>query len=159
VELEGQVIFSAAFERRPKSVQADKGNLAQYKRELQGLAKGAYFGEVVNEGPLYSRVIWFHRKTETMDVDNIVKPVLDALEGVVYSNDFLIIQSLATRIDVSSGEFELVDQGLPGVSYEGLVRLLGSGVDDILYIEIGLNRDLEIVNAHSLKVDASSVLD
>ena len=89
----------------PKSVRAEKGECSN-KRDLKSLVKGAYSGEVVDDGQLYSRIIWFHRRTETTDVDNIVEPVLDALEGVVYKNDFQVVQSLASRIDASRGEFE-----------------------------------------------------
>ena len=87
--------FSIILPRTPKSVQAvwkDK-----YKEGIRDAAKARY-SEAPTGGSVYIRIIWFQSGKGGPDVDNIVKPILDALEGVVFENDSQISQCLATRI-------------------------------------------------------------
>jgi crossover junction endodeoxyribonuclease RusA len=121
----GRTIFSMALDLRPRSMQAKmRARMQPYQEKIRRSATKRFAGPMVSEGLLYSRLVWLHRgKQQAGDVDNIVKPILDALKGVIYADDLLVSQSLATRIDVE------------------------------------LNRDLEIVTAHSISVDVSSLLD
>ena len=88
---------------------------------------------------MYGRIIWLRRHEVSIDVDNIAKPILDALKGVVFEDDALISQCLVTRIDINAKpDFTIVDAGAPGQSYQELIDLLADiQVDDILYVEIG----------------------
>jgi hypothetical protein len=71
-------------------------------------------------------------------VDNIVKPILDALTGVVYSDDFLIAQSLVSRVEVDREDYTIADQWASAESFADLTDLLtNSAVNYIIYIEIG----------------------
>jgi hypothetical protein len=82
------------------------------------------------------RIIWFFRRKGGPDIDNIVKPILDALEGVIYRSDSQISQCLSTRIDLTMpytiAPIDIADE----VSKE-LVDLLNFHYGDILYIEVG----------------------
>ena len=56
---------------------------------------------VVSDG-LYIRIVWFARIKGGPDVDNIIKPMVDALKGIIYTDDALISQCLSVRIDLES---------------------------------------------------------
>jgi hypothetical protein len=85
---------------------------------------------------LYARIIWFHRYETSQDVDNIIKPILDALGGIWFHSDFKIAQCLASRIDIRE-TYELVDTNIPDEVYDELLALLNSAEADILYLEVG----------------------
>lgn len=44
----------------------------------------------------------FYRETELGDLDNLVKPILDALEGITYLNDRQVSDLRAQRKDIDS---------------------------------------------------------
>jgi Holliday junction resolvase RusA-like endonuclease len=126
--------FSMVLPHRPRSLQR-KSKTDKYRQTLRNLAINKMMS-VILKGPLYSRITWLHRQHVTTDVDNIVKPILDALEGVVFGNDFEICQALATRIDLRR-DYTIVAAGASAEDYEALVDLLDRGEDDILYVEVG----------------------
>ena len=101
------------------------------------LAKTKMTGGVIKAGqPLYSRILWLCRRPNFGDVDNIVKPILDALKGIVFDDDALISQSLVTRIDPRHA-YEIVDAGEPNEPFQELIDLLSMKLDDIIYVEVG----------------------
>lgn len=46
--------------------------------------------------------VTFFRESELGDVDNLAKPILDALQGVVYRNDRQIAEAVSRRRDIES---------------------------------------------------------
>ena len=48
-------------------------------------------------------IVYFHREETDIDIDNIIKPILDALAGLVYVDDKLVAQVLARRTRLSDG--------------------------------------------------------
>lgn len=130
--------------RRPKSQQA-KGNDKRYRESIRSAARLKMTGQRIgHSAPLYSRILWIRRHDVDIDVDNIVKPILDALEGIVFADDASFAKCLVTRIDAERG-YELVDAGAPAESYRELIDLLTKKVGDILYIEIGRNESQRVV--------------
>ena len=119
--------------RRP--VSAGPGPNEKYKQAVREAALRRFPDGPIVEGLLYVRITWFHRKPTTQDVDNIVKPILDALKGVVFKDDFRVSQCLATRIDLA------LDYTLSGnirsETFDELMDLIDSGHDHVLCIEAG----------------------
>lgn len=89
------------------------------------------------DGELYARITWFHAVEPDMDVDNIVKPIFDALVGMVYDDDHRIAQCVITRVD-SRQEPDLPDtHAFPDV-LEKLAKFIKEEKrKHVLYIEIG----------------------
>ncbi len=56
---------------------------------------------MIANGPLYARILWFHKDRTTQDVDNIAKRILDSLKGLVFDDDSAISHCLAARIDAT----------------------------------------------------------
>lgn len=128
------MIFSMVLPRTPRSVRAEKA--AGYKTQIENIARTRFLPPPIGEGRLYARIIWFARKKGGPDVDNIVKPILDALRGVVYEDDSQIDQCLATKIDLTK-LYSVSANHISSKDYQELIDLLGSPADDILYIEVG----------------------
>ena len=88
-------------------------------------------------GPLYARILWFHKDKTDQDADNIAKRILDALKGTVFIDDRAVSHCLAARVDARI-EYEL--DGAPPSEQEErmLLELLGDdGTRKVLYVEIG----------------------
>ncbi|WP_423916586.1 RusA family crossover junction endodeoxyribonuclease [Candidatus Poriferisodalis sp.] len=50
-------------------------------------------------GPLRLRIDFFYADTTDLDTDNIIKPIQDALENLVYENDKTVVDVCARRVD------------------------------------------------------------
>lgn len=85
--------------RTPKSFGAERQQ--GYRQAIRDGARVQYKDEPSDAESLYARVVWFSRKKGGPDTDNIVKPILDELDGIVYRTDAQIKQCLATRIDLT----------------------------------------------------------
>jgi len=135
--------FAIVRPGRPPSSQSSGAR--KFSARLHAEAAERYSDGVVQEGDLYTRIIWFHAGgLGGQDVDNIIKPIHDALIGVVYKDDVLIAQCLAARVDLSAG-YELKDEGLPAEEYDTLVGMLAEApqaTEDrrrhVLYVEVGV---------------------
>lgn len=138
------MIFSIVLRRTPKSVQSDKAKLKKYMFALTNEAKAKHSVSPTSYSSLYTRIIWFSRKKGGPDVDNIVKPILDALEGVVYLSDSQISQSLSTRIDTKES-YTISAINISDEDHQQLTGLLASHYGDILYIEVGQMSDQKAV--------------
>lgn len=84
-----------------------------YERGIRALAQVAMVGKTVLEGPVKVTIkAYFAHKTKTgwhvyrPDLDNIIKAVLDGLNGTVFDDDALVCQLVATK---EYGEEERVE--------------------------------------------------
>jgi Holliday junction resolvase RusA-like endonuclease len=93
-------------------------------------------GRQLLDGELYARIIWFHL-SRPGDPDNIIKPILDALKGVFYADDALIVKVLSERFNLHSQTIRLSATTTPPVVFDALVDLIGESHEHILFIEIG----------------------
>ena len=57
--------------------------------------------------PVRATVVYFYVDT-ALDLDNILKPILDALNGLVYIDDFQVANIVAAKRDVA-GSYVLTD--------------------------------------------------
>ena len=51
-------------------------------------------------GPHRLRIDYFYDGTTDLDVDNIIKPIQDALQGIVYANDGTVIDVCSRKINL-----------------------------------------------------------
>jgi len=125
--------FFMVVARKPMS--ANKGTNKKYKDDLRARASECHRGKPVLSGPLYVRINWFHRERAETDVDNITKMIIDALKGVVFSDDFQIIRFIASRID-AGGDYDLGIGNVPQDALGELQSMLGNA-PHILTVEVG----------------------
>lgn len=75
-----------------------------YERALKSFAQVAMIGKTMLEGPVKVTITaYFSHKTKTgwhtsrPDLDNIIKAVLDALNGIVFDDDAAVCELVASK--------------------------------------------------------------
>lgn len=127
--------FAMAIAERPKSLQ---GRFKPYQERVRAQAVARFTDDRLLTDNVYIRIIWFHAEKAQGDIDNIVKPILDALIGTVYADDRQIVKCLAERVDTTK-DITLSESPSSAQAYQELVSLLGDEyVKHVLYIEVGL---------------------
>lgn len=72
------------------SQSANRERLRDWKQSVRQSARAAWSGPLVRE-PIYLKVTYFYVGFDGgLDNDNILKPIQDALEGVVFEDDHLV---------------------------------------------------------------------
>ena len=130
------MIFSIVLPRTPKSVQADSKKKYQYQKAISDAATAKYAKAPVSNDRLYIRIIWFARKDVGLDVDNIIKPIADALQGVVYRNDRQLAQCFSMRIDLEK-TYRISNDNISIERYQEVIDTIDARRSDALYIEVG----------------------
>lgn len=140
------MIFAIVLAMRPISAQK-RGK----KQRFQQAIRDAAIDQVgkaklpLLDGQLYARITWFHAVYPQLDVDNIAKPILDALVGVVYDDDNRIAQCVITRIDTRQ-DSKLPDiHPLPDILEKLYQFIRVEKQKHVLYIEIGQHSEPKIV--------------
>lgn len=114
---------------RPLSVQAkDRQRLQDWKQTVVYCALRSYSGVPFATGELHVSVVFLCDESAPIDVDNIIKPILDALHSVVYINDVLVTDVDAHRRFIG----DLLDA--TGCSPE-LIKMIRSGEESV-YVRI-----------------------
>ena len=130
------LLFEMLIPRRPVSHQAkNRENLQAWKDYIYGRAKNEWIGGTPYiEGGLRLTIVYLSDDSPA-DIDNIIKPIQDALVGVVYADDALIS-------DVDSHRRFLSD----AIDITNLPLLLIKGVasgEECIYIRVCLAESLE----------------
>lgn len=123
---------------QPLSVQAHKKG--DYKKKLQEAFEE--FKDIYHElplcGPLYSKLVYIHKRKTNTDVDNISKPFVDAFKGIIYSDDDIINHRICTKIKLENMTYcEIKFSNLPEKVAEKLDEYLSNEEEHIVYYEIG----------------------
>ena len=122
----------------PLSIQASK--LQGYKKRLlkEFQAQRISFSGIPFSFSLYSKVIYIHLRHTSLDVDNMSKPIVDAFNGVLYTDDKIINHRVCSKISFDDlGSYELDLKALPPEILERFDKYLSRGSEHILYYEIG----------------------
>jgi crossover junction endodeoxyribonuclease RusA len=99
-------LFDFCVEGPPLSQQAEPKPKARWKKKVRKAAQAAWPARKRPfPGPLFARVTYYYERVG-LDVDNMVKPILDSLEGLAYKNDKLISEAHARRRDIN-GSFRV----------------------------------------------------
>lgn len=93
------------------------------------------------------RIVYVRRQGPMVDVDNLSKPILDALKGIVYDDDHQVV-CLVVGICRSGTQLELTNLSDPEIAQ--LQDLLESE-DDFVCVEVGIVRNL------TLRIGSSTV--
>ncbi len=88
---------------------------------------------------LYARIFFFTSDGVKVDADNISKPIWDAINGMVYLDDRMIVMRTAAVIDVKTPPFNTIDtKGIRGSTAADLIQCLTERNVKCLYIECGI---------------------
>ncbi|MFA6275808.1 MAG: RusA family crossover junction endodeoxyribonuclease [Pedobacter sp.] len=92
------------FDGPPLSLQSkNKVRKRAYKQNIETIARGILpAGFVVSPDDLEITITYYHDGASP-DVDNIIKPIQDALVGVVYVDDKQIAHSTSRKRDINRG--------------------------------------------------------
>ena len=162
VDKEGGIVnaeapFTLLIGRRPPSGQ--KGPNPQFASSISQEARQRWGTRAPLQGDLYARITWFHGERRTQDVDNIPKRILDALTDIVFEDDKIIAQTLATAIDVQRDYVigaSTADDDLYQYLLQRLEAMERQDIDaprHLLYVEVG---QLDRQNAAFGPIDRSS---
>ena len=92
----------------PISTQASSRSKTRWKGEVAAAALSALSRErALVADPVRVTIVYFYVSTD-LDLDNIIKPIVDALKGVVYIDDFQVVNISAAKRDLS-GTLVLTD--------------------------------------------------
>src|SRR5438552_12207563 len=90
----------------PISAQASPRSRTRWKAEVSAAASGALSDEhALVADPVRVTIVYFYVLTD-LDLDNIIKPIVDALNAVVYIDDSQVANISAAKRDLS-GTFTL----------------------------------------------------
>jgi len=134
------VTFAMVVARKPKSLQAT--NKEGYMAYLGQEAAVYHRGQPKLIGDLYARIVWIHPVKAGPDADNIAKPILDALKGIVFEDDNQIVQCHIEKIFSGPGTSPTIsDRNQPATEvYAKLLSLVYQEKPhkpDVLYVEVG----------------------
>jgi len=74
---------------------------------VRGEAAKLWLGRELQEGPLKLTVIYYHEgQSVLIDHDNMIKPIQDALAGLIYRNDRQITDAQTRKTNID-GRFRL----------------------------------------------------
>jgi hypothetical protein len=104
--------------KRPVSLQArNRANLHPWKSFVRAEANKTWAGQTVQEGELQLTLIYLCGESPP-DTDNIVKPIQDALVGLVFEDDSLIadVESHRRFLDATFDLTQLPPLVLAGIA-------------------------------------------
>lgn len=90
--------LEVVIERTPLSQQADRRRLRAWKRVVQNVVGEEWDAEPPFAGEVMVGITYYF-KGESLDVDNMPKPILDALKGLVYADDDQITDLVCRKRD------------------------------------------------------------
>ncbi len=105
--------FAMVLTGTPKSSQASPRPLRRYKDDLaETVRERVKSRPLFGKQDLYLRIIWFQAMRRSGDVDNIIKPISDALSGVVYPDDKWVAKCASERVELRR-DFEISAHTVP----------------------------------------------
>lgn len=128
--------FAIILPEKPRSLQGDAGKRQTYKQRIAVIASQTFGTAKKLTGDLYARIIWFYADKIEGDIDNIVKPILDALEGIVYLDDKIVVKCASEKVDQNNAVLSTtnIDTGI----YTQIYTNIANGLyPNFVYIEIG----------------------
>lgn len=127
--------FECLIRRRPLSLQAKRSSLRKWKIFVQAEALQTWSSTAVHQdGDLQFTLVYLCDEAPP-DIDNIIKPIQDALCGLVYSDDTLIADVDSHRRSFK-GTFDLTR--LPQLLLRGIALQ-----DECVYVRVSNSRSLE----------------
>ena len=129
------MIFEFLIPKRPVSLQTrNRANLQKWKDFVRDEAKRTWSGTLYNNIYLHLTLVYLC-DTDPVDVDNIIKPIQDALVGTIYEDDILVSDVESHRRPLT-GSFDITRY--PVLLVNGLL----SG-EECVYVRISEAKALE----------------
>lgn len=127
--------FDFLIPKRPLSLQTKKrANLQAWKRYVRAEAAKTWQGHLVLEEDIQLTLVYLFVQ-DPVDIDNIIKPIQDALVGLIYQNDLLVTDIEAHRRSLT-GAFDLTQ--FPDALIDGILQ-----GEECVYVRISTPRYLE----------------
>lgn len=82
----------------PCTVQTrNPSRLKNYRQDIRRIARFRWPGDAVTLDVTVSVRLSYFYTTDILDVDNIIKPVLDELKGLVYRDDIQVVKVISQK--------------------------------------------------------------
>ncbi|MCG8348537.1 MAG: RusA family crossover junction endodeoxyribonuclease [Chloroflexales bacterium] len=132
--------------RRPVSGQTESPKSKEhYKEELAKYARESFTSTEPLSGELYARIIWFCKGRIEGDIDNIIKPILDSVRGIVYQDDDIIVKCVSERFD-KTRDLVISQINISNELYQDLLLVIADdNTNHNLYIEIGHIKERTVI--------------
>ncbi len=126
--------FDFLIPKRPVSSQTRQtSNLQAWKQYVRSEAEKSWTGKILSNQDIQLTLVYLYNK-DPVDTDNIIKPIQDALIGLVYEDDSLITDVISSRRSLC-GTF---DSSLPDGLFQGIVWRI-----ECVYVSVSESRPLE----------------
>lgn len=127
--------FDFLIPKRPVSLQTRKtANLQSWKQYVRSEAAKTWTGQFFSDKDIQLTLIYLCN-SDPVDTDNIIKPIQDALIGLIYDDDLLIADIDSHRRSLS-GIFDLTL--CPSLLVQGIT----SGLECV-YVRVAESKSLE----------------
>jgi hypothetical protein len=84
---------------------ANRSRLANYKQDMRRIACARWPGDIDPfDGPVSVTISYYYAGVTDIDVDNIIKPILDQLNGLMYEDDIQIVEIICRKIRLSASD-------------------------------------------------------
>jgi hypothetical protein len=120
--------------RRPLSLQAKRPSLSAWKSFVRAEAAKVWQDPIIDGGDIHIALVYLC-DISPPDTDNIIKPIQDALVGLVFADDALIADVESHRRSLN-GAFDLTR--LPPLLLAGVI----SG-NECVYVKVAASHPLE----------------
>jgi len=115
--------FEFTIQGPPVSNQTrNRARLQQWKGDVQAAAKARVPVGVVPVGNAVLFTVTYYYQGDSPDVDNIIKPIQDALNGVVFVDDAQVVETKARKRPLD-GSYQI--KGASGVLLQGFAGGVG----------------------------------
>lgn len=96
-------LLEFSFAETPMSLQSrNKRRKRNYMSRIGALASSeATVGFPNSTDDFYAKITYFHQGNTDLDIDNIIKPILDSLNGILYVDDAQVGEVNCKRIDLN----------------------------------------------------------
>lgn len=127
--------FDFLIPKRPVSLQTRKtANLQAWKQYVRAEAEKTWTGQFFTERNIQLTLVYLY-SGDPLDTDNIIKPIQDALIGLIYKDD-LIISDINVHRRPFSDTFDMTL--LPILLVQGIVSRL-----ECVYVQVSEPKRLE----------------
>jgi crossover junction endodeoxyribonuclease RusA len=130
-------LFEMLIPQRPISHQAkNRENLQAWKDLIYGRARREWRGGAPYQKQGLRLTLVYLCDDSPADIDNIIKPIQDALVGVVFADDSLVSDVDSHRRFISDG----IDIGhLPSLLIQGVLQ-----AEECVYVRVSIAENLEV---------------
>lgn len=128
--------FDFLIPKRPVSLQTkNRNNLQAWKNYVKSEAARTWTGQPYSGRDIQLTLVYLYN-SDPVDVDNIIKPIQDALVGLVYEDDLLVTDVESHRRLLIGKSFDLTQ--CPKALMQGII----SGAECV-YVRVSESHPLE----------------